>query len=373
MIVAMVSTGRQDWGILAPVVSALAQQPGLSPRLVAGGLHLRNGRRATLDGVAVEAWIGGLPENDGASAVARAAAEAARDCAAVLPAMGAGAVLVAGDRTETLAVGLAATCLRLPLIHLHGGETTRGAIDDACRHALSMLASMHAVAHADFAARLRSWGIPAQQVVVSGAPALDALLATTLPDAAELAAFLGRPLGSPLVLLTHHPATLGADPVREVGALLEGMDRALAGLPDAQVVATRANSDPGSAAINDALMARAAADRRWTLASDCGSRRWWGLMAQASALVGNSSSAILEAPCFDLTAVNVGARQEGRLRLGNVIDVSPEPTAIATAVASALALTPPGPRRPHPTAYGNGHAAERIAEAVATLVLGAKP
>jgi UDP-N-acetylglucosamine 2-epimerase len=96
-------------------------------------------------------------------------------------------------------------------------------------------------------------------------------------------------------------------------------------------------------------------------------------MAHAHALVGNSSSAILEAPCFDLAAVNVGARQEGRLRLGNVIDVAPEPAAIAAALAAALARTPPGPRRPHPTAYGDGRAAERIAAAVATLVPGAQP
>lgn len=373
MIVTVVTTGRQDWGILAPVARALAAQPGLQLRLVAGGLHLRAGRRDQLDGLPVDAWIGGLPDGDDEVAVARAAADAARSLAEVLPSLSADAVLVAGDRTETLAIGLAATCLRLPLIHLHGGETTRGAIDDACRHALTMLSRLHVVAHQGFADRLHSWGIPPGRVVVSGAPSLDAMLAAELPGGDELSAFLGRGLGAPLVLVTHHPATLGDDPHREVAALIAGVDQALAACPAALVVATRANSDAGGAVVNAALAGHAGRDRRWLLASDCGSRRWWGLMARAAALVGNSSSAILEAPSFDLAAVNIGRRQEGRLRLGNVLDVPAEAPEIAAALATAIARTPPGPRRPHATAYGDGKASARIAAAVAALAAGAIP
>jgi len=318
--------------------------------------------------VRVAAWVAGPPHDDDDLAVARAAAATTDSVAQALVRLRSAALLVVGDRTETLAAGVAATCLRLPLIHLHGGETSTGAIDDACRHALSRLATLHAVAHRGFAARLQRWDIPRARIIVSGAPALDTLLTTPLPDEADLVRHLGRPLGDPLVLVTHHPATLGADPRQEADAIVAGLTLALRATPDATIVCTRPNADAGGRAIAAAWTRAARVDRRWCLVDDLGSVRWWALMARARVLVGNSSSALLEAPSFRLTAVNVGDRQRGRLRLGNVIDAPPDAAAIARAVATALRRTPRGVRAPRATAYGDGRAAARIAAAVAALL-----
>jgi UDP-hydrolysing UDP-N-acetyl-D-glucosamine 2-epimerase len=361
--VAVLSTGRQDWGILKPVITALADD--LTVQLLAGGRHRRAPR---IDDVRVAAWVAGPPHDDDDLAVARAAAATTDSVAQALTKLRSDALLVVGDRTETLAAGLAATCLRLPLIHLHGGETSTGAIDDACRHALSRLAALHGVAHRDFATRLKRWEIPAQRIIVCGAPALDTLLTARLPDEPALAAFLGRPLTDPLVLVTHHPATLGADPKLEADAIVAGLTHALRASPHATVVCTRPNADAGGRAIAAAWTRAARRDRRWRIVDDLGSERWWALMARARVLVGNSSSALLEAPSFRLSAVNVGDRQHGRLRLSNIIDAPPRAAAIAAAITRALGRTPRGVRAPRATAYGDGNAAVRIAAAVVALL-----
>ncbi|MDW8372335.1 MAG: UDP-N-acetylglucosamine 2-epimerase [Planctomycetota bacterium] len=363
---AIYTSGRQDWGILLPVARALAARWPVA--VIAGGLHRRAALPESLARWPPAALLDDLPANDSDPAIAAAAGRTLQGLAQALPAVGAQALLVVGDRLETLAAGVAATALRLPLIHLHGGETTLGAIDDRCRHALTRLAALHAVAHPSYRERLLAWGEPAERIVVSGAPALDALYAAALPDATTLARELGGPLGRPLVLVCLHPATLGADPAREAQAVREGVSAALAALPEARVLITRPNSDAGSAAIAAAWQAWAAADPRVLLAGDLGSERWWGLMAQASALVGNSSSALLEAPSFDLPVLNVGERQRGRLRVGRVWDAPDEPAAIAEALRAILARDEPLPRARRPSALGDGQAAARIAAAVADLL-----
>lgn len=375
MKIAVFTSGRQDWGILAPVVRELAASPQLSVTLIAGGMHCRDGRRPDhLDGRLIDVLLPILPLSDDDHEVARVASETTAGIANALGRLQAEALLVVGDRTETLAAGLAATCLRLPIIHLHGGEETAGAIDNTCRHALTKLAHLHAVAHTSFRDRLIAMGERADRVVVSGAPAIDAMLSTPVVPVDSLAEHLGvAHLGSPLLLLTHHPTTLGGmSPQAEIAEVIAGIERAIVGLDDAQVVMTRANADAGGAAINGALANISAHDPRFTLAGDLGSARYWSLLAQAQVVIGNSSSGILEAPSFDLPVVNIGDRQRGRLRVHHVTDVPPEARAIAAAVTGVLRQRRvPGP--PHASAYGDGHAAQRIRAAVEVFAREAPP
>jgi UDP-hydrolysing UDP-N-acetyl-D-glucosamine 2-epimerase len=364
--IAVFTSGRQDWGILAPVVRELAASAHLSVQLIAGGMHCRDGRRPErLDGHPVDLVLPLLPLSDADHEVARIAGETTTAIANALVQLKAEALLVVGDRTETLAAGLAATCLRLPIIHLHGGEETAGAIDNTCRHALTRLAHLHAVAHPSFRDRLVAMGERHDRVVVSGAPAIDSMLATPPVPVRELTEHLGVVhLGAPLLILTHHPTTLGGlSPQDEIAAVLAGVERAIVGLDDARVVMTRANADAGGAAINGALAAIAARDPRFTLAGDLGSPRYWSLLAQAQVMIGNSSSGILEAPSFALPVVNIGDRQRGRLRVHQVVDVPPEPRAIAAAVTGSLQRKRP-PGAPKPSAYGDGRAAQRIRAAL---------
>lgn len=368
MRLAVFTSGRQDWGALAGARSAAAGSR-LEVVVIAGGMHARAGAAPLVP--APEATIDAVPPGDGDLDVARAAAATTRGLAEALTRVGAEALLVLGDRTETLAAALAATCLRIPIVHLHGGELSTGAIDDACRHAITRLAQLHCVAHPAFRERLLAWGEAPERVVVTGAPALDALLGAPLPARPELETALGRSLGAPLLLLTHHPTTLAAGaPAAEVEAVLGGLTRALASHPGATVVCTRPNVDAGGSEIQAVLARAAERDPRIALVTDLGSARWWGLMGQAQALVGNSSSGIVEAGCFDLPVVNVGERQAGRLRLGRIEDVAPDAGAIAAALGRALERPrPAGP--PRPSAWGDGAAWPRIV--AATLPLAALP
>jgi UDP-hydrolysing UDP-N-acetyl-D-glucosamine 2-epimerase len=224
------------------------------------------------------------------------------------------------------------------------------------------------VAHERFAERLKSWGERPDRVYVVGAPALDAAHCLTPLEPAALARSLGRErLGTPLVLLTHHPTTLGElSAAAEVAAVLDGVRTALAAHPDALVVMTAANVDTGGAAINAALRGAAAADpHRFELVESLGARRYHSMMALADVMVGNSSSGILEAPTYDLPVVNVGDRQRGRLRVGRVADVPVDAGAVGCAVRAVTdVLTDPVPSRTprpaRPTAYGDGRAAHRL-------------
>lgn len=366
MKIAVFTSGRQDWGILAPVVRELRSSALVTVTIIAGGMHCRDGRQPErLDDIAIDVLLPILPLNDDDQEVARVAGETTSAIARALVQLKAEALLLVGDRSETLAAGLAATCLRVPIIHLHGGEETAGAIDNTCRHALTKLAHLHAVAHPSFRDRLIAMGERPDRVVVSGAPALDQLLATPLISPAELLRHLGlTQLGSPLLILTHHPTTLAdISPQAEINAVLTGTERALVGLDHARVIMTRANADAGGAAINAELAAKAATDRRFILVEDLGSTRFWSLLRLAHMMIGNSSSGILEAPSFQLPVVNIGDRQKGRLRVHTVIDVVPEAPAIANAVRDTLQRQRL-PSSPIASAYGDGQAAPRIRIAV---------
>ena len=370
MRLAAFSSGRQDLGILAPVLRACAGT-AIEPNLICAGLHLRSGLRPDMvEGVLVAAWLDALPADDSDAAIAAAAAATTAQLATALGRLQAEALLLVGDRTETLGAALAATCLRLPIIHLHGGEITTGAIDDACRDAISQLAHVHAVAHPAARERLHRLGIDDRRIRVCGAPALDACFAPPDPTAGdELAAHLGVPtLPRPLLALTHHPATLGGDPLAEIAAVIAGVDEALAGQPQALVVATAANRDAGGERINAALAAHCAASPRWRLVQALGQARYRALLAHADVVVGNSSSGIIEAPVFGLAVLNLGERQAGRLRCAGVVDVPAERRAIAQALRLALAAPPRSrPAQPRATAYGDGLAAPRIAAAIAAF------
>jgi UDP-hydrolysing UDP-N-acetyl-D-glucosamine 2-epimerase len=193
-------------------------------------------------------------------------------------------------------------------------------------------------------------------VHVIGAPGLDNLQRTDLPDRAELERTIGIKLTPPVVLTTLHPATLGGDPLAEATALSEAMD-----LVDATYVITLPNTDPGNQEVRR-ILGKAAERPRRAAAEAMGDRIYWGLMKVAGAMLGNSSSALIEAPAVGLPAVNIGARQAGRLRGANVLDVSANAVPIANALR--MALTPEfrsAIRRSH-SPYGNGHSAERIIE-----------
>lgn len=359
MRIAVLTTGRQDWGILRSTCLRLAAHRDFELLVFAGGMCCEPRFGAALahieqDGLApVERlrWVGEQVD----APAHHQTGDAVRLIGDALARHRPDTLLLVGDRFETAAAALAATLARVPIVHLHGGEETAGAFDNALRHAITKLAHLHLVSHVDHAKRVIAMGEDPASVHVVGAPGLDNVHRSDLADRAELEQFLGIELRAPVVLVTHHPATLGAAPECEIDALIAAIDRV-----DATYIVTLPNADPGSAAIRERLVAAVAHPRR-RAADALGERRYFGLLRLADAMLGNSSSGLIEAPLLGLPVVNVGDRQKGRLREVNVLDVPPDADAITAKLTEALA---PNFRAalPRGSALGDGYAAERIVE-----------
>lgn len=327
-------------------------------RLILGGMHCSADHGETAgyvraDGFTPCAELAWIP-TDAPGDPHREAAQALRGVGEVLTAESPDALLLVGDRYETAAAALAATLSRVPLVHLHGGEETEGAIDNACRHAISKLSHLHLVSHESHREALLLMGEDPASVHVVGAPGLDNLRRTDLPSRQELEAALGLALVAPVVIVTLHPATLGEDPAKEATAVVGAMDRV-----EGTYVITLPNADPGSKVTRDVLT-RAAAGPRRVATSALGERLYWGLMRHAAAMLGNSSSALIEAPLLGVPAVNVGERQRGRLRGDNAVDAPPDADAIAKALHRSLRVSAEGRARSFSSPYGDGRSAERI-------------
>jgi len=290
-----------------------------------------------------------------------AMAEAVRLVGAALEADAPDALVLLGDRYETCAAGLAATLHGTPIVHLHGGEETEGAVDNAFRHALTKLSHLHLVSHEQHAERVRQMGERADSVVVVGAPGLDNLVRDDLPGVRELEAHLGAALVPPIVVTTVHPSTLGTQaPDAEVRAIADSM----AQVPATYVV-TQPNADPGNEVVRTVWREVAAHNSSVILVEALGEMRFWALLRIASAVLGNSSAGLVEAPAAGLPVVNVGDRQRGRLRSAHIIDVAADREAIAHALREAL--SPERRLRLHhePSPYPSPPAAPRIVDALA--------
>jgi UDP-N-acetylglucosamine 2-epimerase (non-hydrolysing)/GDP/UDP-N,N'-diacetylbacillosamine 2-epimerase (hydrolysing) len=261
-------------------------------------------------------------------------------------------LVLAGDRFETAAAAFAATLRRIPIVHLHGGEETEGVIDNALRNAITKLSHLHLVSHQIHANRVVAMGEDPATVHIVGAPGLDSAFRTDLPDHDELSQILGLALVPPVVIVTVHPATLAStdDDAEAVAAAMDA-------IPGTYII-TLPNADPGHEEVRQTLRRAAALPGR-TAVEALGDRAYWGLMRVADAMLGNSSSGLIEAPINRLPVVNVGDRQKGRLRGDNVIDTPPEAEQVTVALRRAL---DPGYRSGLSgiSPYGDGKAADRI-------------
>ena len=357
MIVSVLTTGRQDWGILRSTCQLLIREPGFDLRLLAGGMHNSVAFGATggfiqEDGIPIAEHLDWVGDQDAASQAATAVASVAAALSRQKP----DCLVLVGDRFETAAAALAATLQLVPIVHLHGGEETEGAIDNVLRNAITKMSHLHLVSHESHAARVIAMGEDPTSVHVVGAPGLDNAHRSDLPDRTQLALSLGIALTPPVVIVTVHPATLGGDG-DDVGAVVDAMDRV-----EATYVITLPNTDPGHDDIRAKLLGAAKKPRR-VVVEALGERRFWGLMRVADAALGNSSSAIIEAPVCRLPAVNVGDRQRGRLRGDNVLDVPADADRVVDALRTAL--DPASRAKLSGTSpYGDGQSGARIVDAL---------
>lgn len=369
--IALVTTTRADWGIMAPLAARLRETKGVRLSVIAGGAHLSAARGATADeitqaGFEIAHAVPMALDDDTPRALGHALGDACTGFADAFAALAPDIAVVLGDRFELLAVCGAALLARIPLAHLHGGEASEGQIDEQVRHAVSKMAHLHFPAADAYADRLMRMGEAPERIFTVGSLAVETIRTRPLPDWGPMARELGLDPARPVIAVTYHPVTLAADRGR-AGAL--ALVEALARFPDIQIVITGVNADPGADGAAETLHRLADTHPAAVLVPSLGHMRYLALVRAAAAVVGNSSSGIIEAPALGTPTVNIGPRQDGRLRAVSVIDCAPTPDAIAGALAQALSPQMQARAAHGETPYGRAGTAARIAEVLSTVPL----
>jgi UDP-hydrolysing UDP-N-acetyl-D-glucosamine 2-epimerase len=367
--ICIVTGSRAEYGLLYWVLHDLRAAPEVDLQLVVTGMHLApefglTVREIESDGFAIARRVDMLLAGDTPAATAKSIGLGVIGLSDALGSLEPDIVVVLGDRFEMLAVAQVCLVHNLPLAHIAGGDTTEGAFDEAIRHVITKMAHLHLVTNELSAQRVRQLGEDPRRVHVVGSPGLDHLRRGRLLARAELEAALGAPLAQRNLLVTFHPATLdpgaGEQQCGELLAALDTLD------PETAVWFTRPNADTGGRAIAAQLDQWAAVrPQRARVYASLGQQRYLSLMAQADAVVGNSSSGLYEAPSFGVPTVDVGDRQRGRLAAASVIRCAPQRQAIRAAIDQALALD----CREVVNPYGDGASAARIV----ALLLGLPP
>ncbi|RJF87091.1 UDP-N-acetylglucosamine 2-epimerase (hydrolyzing) [Oleomonas cavernae] len=357
--ICVVTTTRAEYGLLVPLLRAIAASPRLDLQLVVSGTHLDPAHGHTIGEIKADGWkidaavempIGGAGVHQ-VRALAKGLEGFGRAFARQKP----DAVVLLGDRFELLTVATAATVLRLPIVHLEGGHVTQGAIDDSVRHALTKLSHLHFTAHADYAARIAQMGEAPARIHVVGSLAVDNIMALPRLSLAQLEARAGIDLAPGFALLTYHPATVAGEAasLAELDVLLAALDA----FPKLALLATAPNADPGGLAVRERLEAYVAArPGRTVLIPSLGRQAYLSAVALAALVIGNSSSGVIEAPALDTPCVNIGARQAGRLRSPGVFDCPADVGKIKAAIGKAMRHKRGGKA----SIFGDGHAAQRI-------------
>lgn len=357
--IAVVTGSRADYGLLLWPIRRLLEEPSFELSVITTGMHLAPEFGMTVDqiaadGIEVALRIESLGQGDDATAMAEAIGRGVAGFAHGFDRLRPDLVLLLGDRYEIFAAAQAAYVKKIPIAHLCGGDVTDGALDDAFRHSISKMASLHFPTNAAAARRLRQLGEAAERIHTVGSTGIDAILRAPVLARGDLERSLGHALPERYLLTTFHPVTLDAMPsLEQLNALLAALE---AIDPAIGVVFTLANADAHGRALNAAIEAFAGRRPHTFAHASLGPERYLNLMRQAAAVVGNSSSGLYEAPSFDVPTVNIGRRQEGRLRARSVIDCPPERGAIGAAIREALALKLQGTVNP----YGDGQASARI-------------
>ncbi|MBI5881691.1 MAG: UDP-N-acetylglucosamine 2-epimerase (hydrolyzing) [Elusimicrobia bacterium] len=374
--IAVLTSSRADYGLLYWLIRRARADPGVRLQVVATGSHLsaafgRTERLIIEDGIPLAARVDMNVRGGTDLDTARSLGTGVTRMAEALSRLSPDFMVVLGDRFEILAAAAAATAMRIPIAHLHGGESSEGVIDEQIRHAVTKLAYLHFTAAEPYRRRVLQMGEDPRRVFNVGAPGLEyiARLRPLGREALELR--VGMRLDGPLVLATFHPEGGG-----RTRASLAALLAALSDL-DLRTVFTYANADAEAdaegRAVNSALR-RFCASRPGLCRAvpSLGQDGYLSLLARADAVVGNSSSGILEAPTLRVPTVNVGDRQAGRLRAPSVVDVPASKPAIVRGLRRALSKDFRRLRCQGKNPYGGGEVSGKILRILKTFPLPAE-
>jgi len=370
--VAVFTGSRADYGLLFWLMKDIQAHDELTLQTLVSGMHLsaKHGdtwRDIEKDGFHIDQRVDLQLTGDQALDIAQAVGRGVIEIAQALSEMKPDILVILGDRFEALAAAQAAHFLRIPIAHLHGGEITQGANDDATRHAITKLAHVHGVSTQQHRQRVIQMGEAPHAVHCVGAFGLDAIRRTPLMSRTDLLAALGFDPAMPFAVLTYHPATLGQEDGLNT---LHNIFKALDTHPRLQVLVTYPNADEGNAAIIEAINQEVLRCPLCIKAfASLGMVKYLSALQHAAFVVGNSSSGLIEAPSFGIPTINVGIRQLGRLQPASVINTETDTVSVGSAINRALSTDFSEFCRSVVNPYGDGHAAQQMLAVLQTCPL----
>lgn len=361
--ICVITGSRAEYGLLYWLLKEIQADTELELQLIATGMHLSpefglTWQQIAADGFNIDRKVEMLLSSDTPVGISKAMGLGLIGFADALAELNPDIAVILGDRFEIFAAAQAAMNLRIPLAHIHGGELTEGAVDDAIRHALTKLSHLHFTANEIYRQRVIQLGEQPERVFNVGAPGLDNIYNLPLLSRSELEQAIGFRLGRRNLLVTYHPVTLeNASAAEQFNELLHALD----GFQDAHVIFTHSNADADGRIIGQLIDEyRKRQPERIAAFVSLGSLRYLSLMSQVDAVVGNSSSGLLEAPCFKIPSINIGDRQRGRLCASSVLHCSPTSSAIRRTLETALSKEFADSLSTSTNPYGEGGASLKI-------------
>lgn len=361
--ICIVTGTRAEYGLLYWIMKEVEGDPDLELQVIATCMHLSpefglTYRTIEEDGFRIDARVEMLLSSDTAVGVTKSMGLGMIGFADAFDRLHPDLVVLLGDRFEILAAASAAMVARIAIAHISGGEVTRGAIDDSIRHAITKMATFHFPSTEVYRERIIRMGESPSTVMNFGCTGLDNLHRLRLLPREELEKELSFSLAPPTFLVTYHPATLGC--LRPEAALAE-LFMALDRFPHARTIFTKPNADAGGRIISSMIdeFGKARPERILVVTS-LGQIRYLSAMQHCDVVIGNSSSGIVEAPALKKVTVNIGSRQDGRLRASSIIDCAEKEEAIASAIELALSSRMQAVAAHTESLYGDADASRRI-------------
>lgn len=364
--ICVITGTRAEYGLLRWVMQGIKDDPELTLQVIATGMHLspefgQTYREIEQDGFQIDRKVEMLTSSDTPVGIAKSMGLGLIGFADALNELNPDLIVVLGDRFEIFSAVAAALVARIPVAHLHGGETTEGAFDEALRHSITKMSHLHFVAAEEYRQRVIQLGEQPERVFLVGGLGIDNIKRLKLLDRAELEASIDFQLGAKNLLITFHPVTLETSTAEDQMAELLA---ALAELKDTQLIFTMPNADTDGRALIKMVQQFVAQHPNARAYTSLGQLRYLSCVAQVDGVVGNSSSGLAEVPSFKKGTINIGDRQRGRLQAASVINCEPTRQGIAATLKmlytadfqASLSLV----RNP----YGEGGASEQVVKTI---------
>lgn len=363
----VVTATRAEYGLLRPLMQEFKNSSDYQLQLVVSGTHLSpefglTWQAIEADGFVIDEQVDMLLSGDSASAAAKSLGLMCIGLADAFRRLNPDFIVILGDRYETIGVVSTAMLFNIPVVHLHGGEITKGAVDDAYRHAITKLSHLHFTSTEEYRQRVIQMGENPDHVFNTGAIGVDNIRILPLLSRDELAKSLNINLMKNYFIVTYHPATaVESDAVAEIDALM----RALLSVEGTQAVLTLSNADVGGRGINQHIQQWVARhpDRLHAFAS-LGQLRYLSAIRHSLGVIGNSSSGIVEAPSLKVGTLNIGARQEGRIQAKSVLNCEADEASIRQGLQTLASAPFQASLSSMQNPYGDGHSVGRMMKAL---------